>query len=162
MQTFLPYAEFDDSAKCLDTKRLGKQRVEAYQILKVLLGIGKRNKNGKLAWENHPAVNMWKGYEIALYKYAESICKEWISRGYKDTVLQKLSDLYQTYLLKYDKEMLYPKWLGNEKLHASHRSNLLRKNKEYYSKFNWKEPDNLEYVWPISNVDLEKEIKIHT
>jgi hypothetical protein len=40
-----------------------------------------------------------------------------------------------------------PHWLGDEELHASHRSNLLRKDKEYYSKFGWLEPDNLEYKW---------------
>jgi len=32
MQTFLPYADFKESAQCLDYRRLGKQRVEAKQI----------------------------------------------------------------------------------------------------------------------------------
>jgi len=36
MQTFLPYASFAKSAACLDNRRLGKQRVEAMQILKIL------------------------------------------------------------------------------------------------------------------------------
>jgi len=34
-----------------------------------------------------------------------------------------------------------------KEIHASHRSNLLRKNFEFYSKFGWKEPDNLPYIW---------------
>jgi hypothetical protein len=46
---------------------------------------------------------------------------------------------------KYDESM--PDWYENEEFHASHRSNLLRKNKEYYSQFGWKEKDNLSYVW---------------
>jgi len=55
MQTFLPYVNFAESAKCLDYRRLGKQRVEAKQILDVL--------NGKTtAWQNHPCVKAWKGY----------------------------------------------------------------------------------------------------
>ena len=33
MQTFLPYADFLASAKALDQKRLGKQRVETIQVL---------------------------------------------------------------------------------------------------------------------------------
>ena len=33
MQTFLPYADFAQSAKALDPKRLGKQRVETIQIV---------------------------------------------------------------------------------------------------------------------------------
>lgn len=36
MQTFLPYKSFEQSAACLDNKRLGKQRVEVLQILKAL------------------------------------------------------------------------------------------------------------------------------
>ena len=38
MQTFLPYPSFDASAKVLDYRRLGKQRVEAYQILNTITG----------------------------------------------------------------------------------------------------------------------------
>ena len=34
MQTFLPYPDFARSARCLDNRRLGKQRVESYQILR--------------------------------------------------------------------------------------------------------------------------------
>ena len=36
MNTFLPYSDFIRSAKCLDYKRLGKQRVEAWQIYQTL------------------------------------------------------------------------------------------------------------------------------
>lgn len=38
MQTFLPYPNFIGSAKVLDSKRLGKQRVENLQIMQALLG----------------------------------------------------------------------------------------------------------------------------
>ena len=36
-----------------------------------------------------------------------------------------------------------------KKIHASHRSNLLRKDPEFYGKYGWTEPDNLEYIWPV-------------
>ena len=36
MQTFLPYPNFADSLDCLDYRRLGKQRVEAFQIINAL------------------------------------------------------------------------------------------------------------------------------
>ena len=36
MQTFLPYADFAESARALDQKRLGKQRVEVIQIVRAL------------------------------------------------------------------------------------------------------------------------------
>ena len=62
MQTFLPYSDFERSAKTLDYKRLGKQRVEAYQILQAL-------SDPNYGWQNHPAVKMWRGYEEALVAY---------------------------------------------------------------------------------------------
>ena len=36
MQTFLPFQDFAASAKVLDMKRLGKQRVETLQVLKAI------------------------------------------------------------------------------------------------------------------------------
>ncbi len=38
MQTFLPHESFKKSFKVLDYRRLGKQRVEAHQVLNVLIG----------------------------------------------------------------------------------------------------------------------------
>lgn len=144
MQTFLPYKDFKKSASVLDYRRLGKQRVESYTILKINLGLGKVNKNGKLAWSNHPAAKMWKGYEYALYKYTQDICKEWLSRNYKDSILQKLDEL------PIDKSVIkFPPWLGNEAIHSSHRSNLLRKDESFYNKYKWTESNDLPYVWPV-------------
>lgn len=36
VNTFLVHSDFRQSAECLDVKRLGKQRVEAFQILRIL------------------------------------------------------------------------------------------------------------------------------
>jgi hypothetical protein len=64
-------------------------------------------------------------------------------RGFKDTCKEKMI------ALSLPVHELQPPWLGNESFHASHRSNLLRKNPAWYSKFGWSESDNLEYVWPV-------------
>ena len=45
MQTFLPYTDFRKSLESLDNKRLGKQRVEAYQIISAITG--RTRKDGK-------------------------------------------------------------------------------------------------------------------
>jgi hypothetical protein len=140
MQTFLPYEDFAETASVLDRQRLGKQRVETLQIMQTLAGISR----GK-GWINHPATKMWKGHEATLLRYQIAICSEWKSRGYKDTCLEKTFDAYD----HIDVESSSPEWLGSEDIHASHRSNLLRKNFQYYSAFGWTEPDNLEYVWPV-------------
>jgi hypothetical protein len=125
MQTFLPYASFALSARCLDRQRLGKQRVEAKQILLALRTGG--------AWANHPATRMWRGHEASLATYGATICVEWKSRGYQDSLLPFFTsesiDNADT-----------PPWLGYEPFHASHRSNLLRKLPSHYSQFNWSEP----------------------
>lgn len=130
MQTFLPFSDFARSAKCLDMKRLGKQRVEAYQLLKG-------------SWPNHPASKMWRGYEYALAEYGIAICLEWIGRGYKDTCLQKILDEQRRFT-----NTGMPVWFGRGDFHRSHRSNLLRKNPEHYSQY-FSEPNDLEYVWPV-------------
>ena len=45
MQTFLPYSSFTESAKILDWRRLGKQRVEGMQIINAISGVPR--KDGK-------------------------------------------------------------------------------------------------------------------
>ena len=140
--SFCKYKSFEKSAKCLDYRRLGKQRVEVYQILLTL-------KNGS-RWENHPAVKMWKGYEIALAEYGFQICQEWINRGYKDTLLDKIFDLGNSFPVYNNKEKkAIPSFIGNRKFHQSHQSNLLRKFPEHYSKY-FSVPDNLPYIWPVN------------
>lgn len=141
MQTFLPYADFRKSAEALDRQRLGKQRVENLQIMQALT-VGSR-------WQNHPAVRMWRGYTCALMSYQHAICAEWTSRGYKDTCLEKTMDVHgHSCDLS---NIILPTWVGVEEFHASHRSNLLRKNSYHYAHFDWTEPENLPYIWPVSS-----------
>ena len=133
MQTFLPYSNLKKSVKALDSRRLGKQRVEAFQILNILL-----NRTKTKGWRNHPAVKMWKGYVNALKLYFNLCIDEWVSRGYQNNMKKEIIR----------GKIVFPFWLGNSKFHSSHRSNLLRKDEKYYSQFNWKEPRNSPYVWP--------------
>ena len=142
MQTFLPYKSFVESASCLDYRRLGKQRVECLQLLSALQfpWALERTKTNNSKWSNHPATKMWKGFEECLALYMNTIILEWEARGYKNNM-----EYFDNFTHKvYDD----PDWLGNEDFHASHRSNLLRKDPEWYGKFEWIEPNDLPYVWP--------------
>ena len=152
MQTFLPYPSFSQSAECLDRSRLGKQRVECLQLLNVLLGKSKVNKNGKRGWENHPATLMWKGHERALVDYAVQMCDEWIRRGYKDTCRDKITSSVDT-----TKPVVYPSWVGDMAFHVAHRSNLIRKMPEHYQKLWPTVTGDLPYVWPASRASAPKE-----
>ena len=142
MQTFLPVADFAESARILDDSRLGKQRVEMYQIIRTLDGVTQ-------GWRNHPAVRMWRGYEPMLLVYGLAMCDEWDRRGNADTVREKL----RVHLRDSAAPLLAPPWLGDEALHASHRSNLLRKDPEFYRRYGWTEPPDLPYVWPVPSSD---------
>lgn len=141
MQTFLPVPDFKKSAAILDRPRLGKQRVEAMQILKALRG----ESDG---WRNHPAVKMWAGHQGCLMFYLKAMIDEWRSRGYRDTIWDNWKGSLHT--IENLAEFHDPKWLGDPLFHAAHRSNLLRKDFSYYSQFGWNEPSDLNYVWPTT------------
>jgi hypothetical protein len=132
MQTFLPYPDFAESACRLDSRRLGKQRVEAMQILRALRGQTR-------GWVNHPATRMWRGYEEALKTYYNAVLYEWCWRRYRNSMLFEAVRA----------DVVMPPWLDREDFHASHRSNLLRKDPSFYSQFMWREPHDLPYVWPV-------------
>ena len=133
MQTFLPYRNFTVSVLCLDYRRLGKQRVEARQILTSL-----EKKSG---WINHPATKMWDGFEDALTLYSNECIKEWGSRGYKNTMP----------ILPTSKYPKMPDWIGG-KIHETHRAALKFKDPEYYEQYDWDEPAVLDYYWPTKDL----------
>ena len=138
MQTFLPDANFQRSAGYLDYRRLGKQRIETKQILTTLFHGG--------GWARHPAVQMWKGKERALCHYGIAICDEWIYRGYSDYTRKFFTDILGAGV---DAPYDLPWWVGDERFHQSHRSNLLRKDPQHYRRF-W--PDlapTIKYLWPV-------------
>ncbi|WP_018655596.1 MSMEG_6728 family protein [Actinomadura flavalba] len=152
MQTFLPYADFAATAAALDPRRLGKQRVEALQVLRGLTVPG-------YGWRNHPAVKMWTGYEEALVRYGLTICAQWCALDRKDTCATTLTtDLTSATGVtrpRAQPELAaagdLPPWLGDEPFHRSHRSALLRKDPAFYRPRFPTDPDDLPYVWPASD-----------
>ena len=109
LNTFLPYPEFERSVECLDNRRLGKQRVEAWQILRVVQASPVPVTG--TAWANSPAVRMWRGFPDALAVYYNACLDEWGRRGFKNVLLQPLE------LQSLPAAM--PPWLG-ERLPPTH------------------------------------------
>lgn len=133
MQTFLPYKDFQRVAEELDSKRLNKQILECYQILKVL-----SNPSPTAGWRNHPAVKMWRGYEYKLYDYAMIMVSEADARGIKtDKNLSNLMELRDLYRL--DWGMRLPWWFNDKKIikrvTTTHKANLFKKQPEAYPQF---------------------------
>jgi len=140
MQTFVVCKDLKASAKILDNKRLGKQRVEAIQLANSILGLSV----GK-GWKNHPATKMWKNYAPFLIKhYLKSIIDEWVERGFKNTKCQEHFDRLS--LLVENEDVVEPNWFTSD-FFDSHKSNLMRKNRDHYSKF-FDIRDDLDYIWP--------------
>lgn len=152
MQTFITYKPipelldpFIHTARSLDYRRLGKQRVEAKQILQALLGQSK-------GWTNHPATKMWRGYEDVLCVYAIDICNEWRRRGYKDSLTPYFQAMLEFLQTETPMRLSMPDWLqgqAGEQFIDAHRSNLIRKDPEYYGPKFPGVPDHLEYIWPV-------------
>lgn len=151
MITFLPYSDFVQSAKVLDRQRLGKQRVECLQLLQTLNDPTSR-------FYNHVQTKIWIGYQDALATYSLIICKEWINRGYKDYIYDRIL----TYLDKkywyipitilqdtLGKERKLPFWLGDDRVHISHQSRLLQKDFNHYSLYFNGVDLTLKYYWPV-------------
>jgi hypothetical protein len=141
MQTFLPYGDPVRVAKILDTRRLGKQRVETIEIARKLLEISK----GK-GYTNHPAVKMWKGHEVYLIKiYLRAMLDEWNARGFNN---EKCEEHYkELYRMVAARRSVRPRWFG-EPVFESHRSRLIQKDPKFYKPLFPGTPDNLEYIWP--------------
>ena len=150
VQTFLPFADFEASARSLDQKRLGKQRVECIQVLRGLVVEG-------YGWRHHPAVRMWKGFEEALGRYSFTCCEVWVESGFGDTCAATIGAELRAIgigTVRSQDELAragrLPPWLGDEPFHHSHRAALVRKDPDFYGP---KFPDVIEdvpYVWPTS------------
>src|SRR5688500_20273681 len=78
MQTFLPVADFEESARLLDSPRLGKQRVETLQALRAL-------ELPDYGWASHPVARMWRGRTPALVAYGLAMVGVWRERGFADS-----------------------------------------------------------------------------
>lgn len=136
VNTFMPYADFRRVARALDKKRLGKQRVEAMQIINILDGSTK-----KKGFSYHPVVAMWREHLDALRYYYNCMVKEWVRRGFKNTM-----KFYEV-----PKKIKVPWFAKSRALQMTHRASLLRKEPAYYSSIFTGVPKKYmrySYIWP--------------
>lgn len=155
MQTFLPYADFDRSARALDSQRLGKQRVEVIQIVRALTVPG-------YAWKTHPAVLMWQGHEEALGRYGLAMCEVWVERGFADTCAATITaDLaafgiapIRTEDALREADALPPWAVDGDAVLESHRSALVRKDPELYGPMFAEADPDVPYVWPVRSAKV--------
>jgi hypothetical protein len=160
MQVFLPHADFEQTARVLDNKRLNKQALEGWQIMMTNLCLDPEgNFRAPKGWRNHPAVVMWRGHEQALLNYIGEMVIEWKARGYRSTIFDKAEQTFERAitlgLTDEHTSAELPAWMQDEQLleriTASHRTALLSKDYGHYHQFAWAEdsgePTSYEYVW---------------
>lgn len=142
-QTFLPHADFSQTAKTLDNRRLNSSINEGYEAYLFNLG----NPNDKpLRHPNGHCVNrLWKGHESFLRLYITALKAEASkNRGMKpmDTpwFLNHETDEYHV-----------PKWFGSEIFHTLFQRHLLSKNSNHYSPFFMHEFPIRGYIAPDKN-----------
>ena len=92
---------------------------------------------------------MWRDYVPMLKLYHNLCIDEWISRGFKNTM--KHEDITEP--------LIHPNWWGDKKFHDSHKSNLLRKDPEFYSQFGWNLNPLDPYVWMDENGNFKDEMQ---
>lgn len=123
--------------------------METIQVVRALTRPG-------YGWGNHPAVLMWRGFEEALGRYGFACCEAWTELGFGDTcALTIATDLREVGIesVRSQAELAaeggLPSWLGQEEVHRSHRSALIRKDPDHYRPLFPDVPDDLSYVWPV-------------
>jgi hypothetical protein len=173
VQTFLPFPDFAATAQALDYRRLGKQRLEAKQIVTIVRQIrGYRNAEARLAhprskedlwdplppkpkgWANHPAVLMWadEPTDIILLTYGLTMCQEWRSRGYVDNLGLWFAQALGSYGQSVINSTRQPRWMYEPKFHQSHQAALYAKDPVWYHY--WKDIEMVRccmlcnYYWP--------------
>jgi hypothetical protein len=131
MQTFLPYRNFEASAKILDTVRLNKQLLECRQMFSAMAG---QSKFGA----HHPATKMWTGHQSLLWDYVLAVREELDRRG---TPTQKNMDAaFEFYhMLPTQRQKTYPEWYDEREqmllIETTHRASLYNKNQDHYRNF---------------------------
>lgn len=135
MQTFMPLPDYYQSAAHLDVDRLGNQAWNEGMIL--FFG----------GWSHHVASKMWRGhrYHLGLYVLA---CFDALRWQWQRTYPHHVKRVKR--VLRYTPDSGPPPWFGDAAFHAAHRSNLLRKDPEWYGQFGWQEPNDLPYIWPTN------------
>ena len=139
--TFVPIADLQQTAKCLDNKRLSSSKSEAISIWNALRNETKLSKAGYCL--------MWKGYEQALVLYINAILVECQNRNHQLSLAKPFDGRFE---MSEGDDVLMPPWWGDEMLHSCHRHALVAKESSHYTKFDWLEDGSDytgSYIWPV-------------
>jgi len=176
MQVFLPYPSYEWSLRSLDTQRLLKQVVEAYQLIKTSLGLSIGHTHHPVRIPFHDRVGSLVGYTVGLDRRADlGITPEWLVSVAPDDAVRVSSE---------------PPWMiGEPAFHLSHQFSLAAKRPDTYAPLfgmrarcavkgadqggpverTWGDPGDPEvrtdvepYAWPVTDPDGVRWFQIGT
>lgn len=117
MQIFIPFPCVRKSLKSLDYKRLGKQRLEAWQIIRIIRG-------ETTGYQKHPIISTYRKYLPAVIDYYNKCLEEWENRGYQNDKLQPI---------KLDSEPERPPFWDYKEFTDRHQAILRAKDPLFYT-----------------------------
>lgn len=148
----------------LDYQRLGKQRVEAKQVIDILEYYDEHGVMPDQGWTDHKVTKMWKGHTKALKCYFNEVVKYWIKRGYKNNyelyenveceIIRCHFDGKKAIFEKQANKDTFPLWFSFPPFHFSHRAALYMKDSSYYSYLvdeNVRPYIGKGYLWPTDH-----------
>lgn len=149
MITYMPLPSILDSVAALPSGVLRPQLIDCLNILEHLSGF----RAGMLY---APAVQMWVGAARGLFIYTDAIQERMDAEKLSSPSIQVTKDkirIATTMILEQEAFAEHPSdsspfWLGDDRVHASHRSRLLTNYPQAVSRFNWTEPQHLTIFWP--------------
>jgi hypothetical protein len=154
MITWLPDQNLVKSTNFLDHGHITNQAYEAATILHAIAGPGHHT-----GWSNLKGAAMWKGHDDGLALYLSLVIRQCRAQGiavpqnppydFEKDYAPNLGNHWLAPRLCAVADIVWPEWLGEEKVHSSHRSNLLRKKPDFYRQFGWTDDPEAEIYWPV-------------
>jgi hypothetical protein len=116
LNTFLPWPDYERSARDLHMQLLNAQRREALQLI-----MGQ--------FPGHPAAMAWRGHHWQLAQYGLWCCHEWTRRGYADSCEPQIRSILDGL-----EDTGVPRWFGRQSVHDEWKARLLSKYPAHYAK----------------------------
>lgn len=133
--TLLPYPNFSICAMVLDDRRLFETVTASSAVISTL------QDRGGLS-QSHPTVRIWEGCVVALMLYRDCMLREAYRRQLESkwpVLLTRAPDDD----LGNPRGIIMPGWLGDDRLHSSHRAALLRWALGSYAHRGWDENEKM-------------------
>src|SRR5574343_1484999 len=136
MHTFLPFASYTESAKCLDRQKLHFGVKDSLTLVRSLVRFYPLNKRGESGFEMHTVGRFWSGHELQLARYSLALAEESLRRVNRKRRITADELTQRKYYVSMRRSMVealedrnfpdsQPALIGQEDFHSAMRAYLL-------------------------------------